>query len=103
MRAVNGYVEETEPFKMVKDPEKLPAVGTVLGGCLEALRIASVLLAPFLPDQCAEFWRRIDQADRAEAIADRGKGDFSEWTKWGGLATGSTIVAGKPLFPRYQG
>ncbi len=102
VRAVNGYVEQTEPFRMAKDEARLPEVGTVLGRCLEALRIASVLLAPFLPDRCAEFWRRIGQADLAEALANRGTGDLAAWARWGRLLPGTVIEAGKPLFPRYQ-
>jgi methionyl-tRNA synthetase len=77
---------------MARDPEKLPAVGTVLGSCLEALRIASVLLAPFLPDRCAELWRRIGEGD----------GTFEERVRWGRLVPGTAIESGKPLFPRYQ-
>jgi len=101
VRYVDSYIEQTEPFKLAKDPEKLPEVGTILYNCAEALRIASVLLWPFIPDACEAFWGRIGYGHYAEALA-KGEGDLAAWTVWGQLEPGTPIEKGDPLFPRWQ-
>lgn len=99
---VDNYIEQTAPFKLAKDPEKMPEVGTILYNCIEALRIASILLWPFIPAACEKFWQRIgcDYAQQMQANA--GKGKLAEWVKWGQLEPGTAIEKGDPLFPRYQ-
>ena len=100
VRRVDAYVEATQPFKMVKDPEKEPEVGPVLVRCLEALRVASVLLWPITPHKVEAFWARIGCGGYAEALADRGRGDLERWAAWGGLAPQTPVEKGDPLFPR---
>ncbi len=98
---VDSYIEQTRPFTMAKEPEKMPEVGGVLYNCAEALRIASVLLWPFIPDACEAFWSRIG-CDYAEQMkANGGKGKLDEWLGWGQLAPGTSIEKGEALFPRY--
>ena len=84
----------------------MPEVGTILYNCAEALRIASVLLWPFIPDKCEAFWGRIGFGHYAEQLKDNGTGDLEAWVKWGpdsgGLKPGTPIEKGAPLFPRYQ-
>ena len=100
--AVDTYIEERAPFKLAKDPDKLPEVGTILYNCVEALRIASVLLWPFIPDKCEQFWSRIGFGHYAEQLKDGGRGDLEAWVKWGQLVPGTPIEKGEALFPRYQ-
>jgi methionyl-tRNA synthetase len=102
VRSVDTYIEETAPFKLAKDPEKMSEVGTILYNCAEALRIASVLLWPFIPDKCEAFWSRIGCGHYAEQLKDNGRGDLEAWVKWGQLKPGTPIEKGDALFPRYQ-
>ena len=97
---VDSYIEQTAPFKLAKDPEKMPEVGTILYNCLEALRIASVLLWPFVPDACEKFWSRIGCAGYTDALK-QGRGDLAAWVQWGQLQPGTPIEKGDALFPRY--
>jgi len=99
VRAVDTYIELTQPFKRAKEDPAL--VGTILYNCAEALRIASVLLWPFIPDACKEFWRRIGCSQYADALH-AGRGDLDKWTQWGQLQPGTTIEKGPALFPRYE-
>ena len=99
---VDSYIEQTAPFKLAKDPEKMPEVGTILYNCAEALRIASVLLWPFIPDACEVFWSRIGCSHYTEQLANGGRGDLEAWVQWGQLQPGTPIEKGDPLFPRYQ-
>jgi len=101
VRAIDSYIEQTAPFKLAKDPDQLPGVGTILYNCAEALRIASVLLWPFIPDACEAFWSRIGCSGYAEALK-QGKGDLEQWVQWGQLEPGTPIEKGPALFPRYQ-
>ncbi len=98
---IDSLIEETKPFTLAKDESKLPEVGTILYNCIEALRIASVLLWPFIPDACEAFWGRIG-CDYAAQLKS-GAGRLDEWTRWGQLKPGTPIEKGEPLFPRYQG
>jgi len=103
VQKVDEYIEVTAPFKLAKDPEKLPEVGVILSNCVEALRIASVLLWPFLPNQCEAFWSRIGCDYQAQMDANGGLGRLDEWAQWGQLKPGTKIEKGEALFPRYQG
>ena len=102
VRAVNAYIDRHEPFRLAKDPQQLPAVGTILYQCAEAMRIATVLLWPLLPEKAEEAWRRLGCSAYAEAVAN-GRGAFDAWAQWGGLEPGTPIAQGPPLFPRKRG
>jgi len=102
VQKTDSYIEMTAPFKLAKDPEKMPEVGTILYNCAEALRIASVLLWPFIPDKCELFWKRIGFGHYADQLKDKGRGDLNAWVQWGQLKPGTPIEKGEALFPRYQ-
>jgi len=98
---VDHLIERTSPFKLAKDPAKLPEVGTILYNCAEALRIASILLWPIIPAKCEEIWRRIGCSHYAEALKDNGRGELAKWVTWGQLKPGAPLQTGDALFPRY--
>ncbi|HEX8272295.1 MAG TPA: methionine--tRNA ligase [Longimicrobiaceae bacterium] len=102
VRAVDGYIERMAPFKLAKDPERMPEVGAILYDCAEAMRIASLLLWPVLPEKMSEVWRRIGGDEYLSAVAQGGRGRLDEWTAWGLLKPGTPIAKGDALFPRYQ-
>jgi methionyl-tRNA synthetase len=102
VRATDGYIEKTQPFKLAKQPEHLPQVATILYNCAEALRIAGLMLWPFLPEKMEQLWQRLGCGDYVAALAERGAGDFAAWSSWGQLKPGSEIQQGDALFPRYQ-
>ena len=88
---VDLFITETEPFRMAKDETKREELGAVLYQCLETLRVACVMLEPFLPNKMAEV---------AESM-DLGKGTFAERVKWSGLKSGS-MVKKMAVFPRVE-
>ncbi len=102
VRAIDSYIEQTQPFKLAKDPANLPQVGTILYHCAEAMRIASLLLWPILPAKMEQLWHRIGCDHYTTALANRGTGRLHEWAKWGQLEPGTVIQQGDPLFPRHQ-
>ena len=86
IRSVNKYMEESAPWKLVKDDKE--AAGRVLYTAGEALRISAVLLSPVMPN-------------RTEILLDalNAKGENLDW---GGLKSGRELKDHKPLFPRVK-
>jgi methionyl-tRNA synthetase len=93
--ATNQYLEKREPWKAAKD-ERADTVPTTLYTCCEALRVTTLLLAPFLPEAAAEIWSRLGVPDALESAR------LPDASAWGGLASGLTTTKGKPLFPRIE-
>ncbi len=107
VRSVDAYIDETKPFTLAKDEANLPQVATILYNCAEALRIATLLLWPFLPDQCGVQLRRMGFGEHAETLAGKpsvapGEGRLEQWCLWGLLKPGTPIEKGDALFPRYD-
>ena len=100
--SVDKYIENTRPFALAKEPGNMPEVGTILYNCLEALRIASVLLWPFIPAACEAFWGRIGCDYEAQMAANGGRGRLDVWARCGLLEPGTRVEKGEALFPRYQ-
>ena len=97
VRAVDGYINRTEPFRLAKTldehPENRERLGAILAHCAEALRIASVILSPALPDKTAELWQTWHCTPNP---GDR----FDDLVRWGSLAPGTSIAKGEVLFMR---
>jgi len=59
---VDGYINATEPFKLAKkleaEPHRTAELAAILYNCAEALRIASLLMAPAMPTKMADLWKR---------------------------------------------
>ncbi|MGI6591030.1 MAG: methionine--tRNA ligase [Eggerthellaceae bacterium] len=90
----NLYIDETEPFRMAKDPEKRDELAAVMYNLLEAIRIIALYMAPFAPNTSAEVYRRLGLGDITSIT------DIEAATKWGQLPSGNTVETGSPLFPR---
>ncbi len=88
----NKYIDETEPWKLGKDETKKARLASVLYNLLEAIRITSALLAPFMPTVMPKVW---EQIGASEADVEYGKLD-----KFGVLPENVTVHKGEILFPR---
>jgi methionyl-tRNA synthetase len=95
---VNRYLEERAPWKVAKEKGEgwEEHVQQTLYTSCEALRIAALLLAPFLPDTAPKILERLG---RPEALAGARLPDDAAW---GGLDAGSPVSKGAPLFPRIE-
>lgn len=99
VRAVDGFIERTQPFKLARDEAKRGELGTILYTCAEALRIASLILWPVIPTKVEAFWEATGQPYAASIGA--GQGQLTSWAAWGGSKEGAPF--GKVnLFPRYK-
>jgi methionyl-tRNA synthetase len=87
---INGYLERTAPWRQVKAGQ-VDQAATILYTAAEALRLASILLQPVLPERTAELWRRLGWQPPEPLRAG---------LTWGQLLPGSVVASGPPLFPR---
>jgi methionyl-tRNA synthetase len=90
--AVNQYLENAAPWKQAAQGKR-GEVRTALYASCEALRVASVLLQPVLPEKAGEVWRRLGWQPPAV---------LADGLAWGGLRPGSAVVSAAPLFPRME-
>jgi len=99
--AVDGYINQTEPFRMAKtltgpEDSRWGELGLILYNCAEALRIASALLLPFMPSKAADALAALG----CGAPAHGGLDDFCVWRGGHALAPGRPIAPGEGLFMR---
>lgn len=90
----NKYIDAEAPWQKVKSDRA--RAGTALYNTLEALRIATILLSPWLPTATAQVW---EQLGIAHPLASQ---RLSDATGWGRLAPGTRVRPGAPIFPRIE-
>lgn len=95
---MNKYIDEQAPWTLYKaaqagDAAAQEQLARVLYACLEATRIVSVFVTPFMPVAAQAIRSQLGLADR-EATWD----DLT----WGGLQASATVGPAQPLFPRLQ-
>ena len=96
VRSTNQYIEKSAPWKLAKE-KKQKRVEETLYNTLESLRIVALLIYPFMPTSAERIWKDIGIKTDISAIK-----NFEMETKWGKLASGSSITIGQPLFPRIE-
>ena len=91
LRRCNKYIDETEPWKLAKDPEKQDRLATVLYNLMEGIRMSAVALAAYLPETSEKILDMLGTKER----------DFLALDSFGRLETGHKVVE-KPeiLFAR---
>lgn len=87
----NKYVTDRRPWELAKEEAAAAELDTVLRSCLEALRCASVLLDPVMPEKMAELRAQLGLSGEV-TMADAGR--------WDGVPEGTRATPGEPLFPR---
>ncbi len=92
VRAANKYIAETQPWALAKDEAKAERLDTVLYTCVEALRCASILLDPVIPNKAQELR---EQLGLETLYYDLGKA-----SSWGDTPADTQTKPGDPLFPR---
>ena len=88
--AINKYLDDRAPWSLAKNGQR-EELGGVLYHALEAVRVVSVWITPFMPKAAAELRR---QLGLAEAPA------WEDAARWGLLRDGAALEAPTPIFPR---
>ena len=92
IQRANKYIDECAPWVLAKDESKKPRLATVMYNLLEALRVALVMLTPFIPQSCEKAFAQIGAA--GEAVTWETTGEY------GTLPADVTVHKGETLFPR---
>ncbi|WP_223066521.1 methionine--tRNA ligase [Paenibacillus caui] len=89
----NKYIDETQPWVLAKDEAKREQLASVMVHLLESLRIASILLQPFLTIAPAKIWSQLGIE----------QGELTVWESaktFGLIPAGTRLGAAEPIFPR---
>jgi methionyl-tRNA synthetase len=92
--AVDKYIVENEPWALgdKQDEESRQRLATVLYTSAEALRIATALAHPVMPESTAKIWEQL-------GLGDIRKFDLTKLA-WGQLQLGTKLGEVKAVFPR---
>ncbi len=88
----NKYIDETAPWVLAKDEANKPRLATVMYNLLEALRICTQLLTPFMPESTEKAAVQIGVPAELRTWEAAGE--------WGQLPASVTVHKGDTLFPR---
>ncbi len=92
IQRANKYIDETAPWVLAKDEAKKPRLASVMYNLLEALRVALIMLTPFMPDSCVKAFAQIGACDCCTTWDKAGE--------YGVLPADVTVHKGETLFPR---
>ncbi len=93
LSAADKYIVEQAPWKLIKKPDGAAALDATLYTAAEVVRIATVLLAPVIPDSAAKIWSQLGMPEPLESVRlDR--------LAWGQLVAGQKIGEIAAVFPR---
>jgi methionyl-tRNA synthetase len=93
--AVDKYIVEQAPWKLARQPEAAQQLDATLYTAAEALRIATALLYPILPESTPKIWAQLGMTEPIESVR------FSD-LRWGQLAAGQKIGEVSAIFPRFE-
>jgi len=88
----NKYIDETAPWVLAKDEANKPRLACVLYNLLDAIRIVSTLLSPFMPTTMPKVYEQIGAKDSDITYENVGKFNV--------LPADVTVKKGEVLFPR---
>ncbi|CAH0118571.1 Methionine--tRNA ligase [Paenibacillus sp. CECT 9249] len=89
----NKYIDETQPWVLAKDEAKRRELASVMAHLIESLRIASVMLQPFLTQAPQKVWAQLGIS----------AGELTSWDSirtFGIIPAGTKLSKGEPIFPR---
>lgn len=91
---VDKYIVENEPWALgeKQDEDSRARLATVLYTAAEALRIATALAHPVMPDATAKIWAQIGLGDIKKVALNE--------LAWGQLPLGTKLGEVQPVFPR---
>jgi len=88
----NKYIDENAPWVLAKDETKHARLATVMYNLLESIRLAGILLKPYMPESAEKI---LDQCGATE-----NERTWESAAAFGGLHAGATVQKGPVLFPR---
>ncbi|MBV9080870.1 MAG: methionine--tRNA ligase [Elusimicrobia bacterium] len=96
----NKFIDEQAPWKLGEADK--PKLAGILNECVRTLRVAAILLAPFMPQKCAEIWARLGERGTIEQAAPIWISSLAKGTI-PAFSSGQRVEKGDPLFMRKGG
>ncbi len=95
--AVDKYIVECAPWKLARQSDETSQrlLNETLYTAAEALRIATALVAPVLPQSAPKIWAQLGIAEPIESVR-------YQTLAWGGLQPGQKIGEVAAVFPRIE-
>ena len=93
---VDIFIDEHEPWRLAKDPDKRLELNAVLYTAAECLRILSLYIYPFMPGTAKNIAEQLGLDTNFNSPL------LSQEIKWGELQSGTKIRKGNSLFPRIE-
>ena len=90
LRRANKYIDETTPWTLAKSEETRGRLATVIYNLLETIRIAAVLLTPYIPTTADSIFNQIGTDKR----------DYDSVATFGSLESGKAVGEAAVLFAR---
>ena len=90
--SANKYIDDTAPWKLAKEPADADRLHLVLYNLAEVLRFVAVMIEPFIPGTTPEILKQLGLECKEQNLL--------EDLTWGGIADGTKVVKGEPLYPR---
>ena len=90
LRRANKYIDETTPWVLAKDEANRARLATVIYNLLETVRIAAVVLTPYIPSTAEKIFSQLG-TDKKE---------YSSAEVFGALEAGKPLGEASPLFAR---
>ncbi len=92
VRKANKYIADTKPWELARSEDTGARLDTVLNTLVEALRCASILLEPIIPEKAHELRKQLGIGNAPYDLGSAGE--------WGLIAPNTLTQPGDPLFPR---
>lgn len=94
VRALNKYIDTTEPWKLAKDEKASGDLDSVLYHLIDGLRIVALFVTPVIPIAAENMWGQLGLSDfTANNLAAAVPGKYPAGTK---------VNKTQPLFPRHE-
>jgi methionyl-tRNA synthetase len=95
--AVDKFIVQQAPWKLFRkeDEESRRQLETTLYTAAEALRVATALLGPVLPQSAPKIWAQLGMAEPIDSVR-------FDSLQWGGLQAGQRIGEVTAVFPRIE-
>src|SRR5690606_18877127 len=89
----NKYIDETQPWTLVKDEARQAELASTMYHLAESLRYASILIQPFMTKTPKLMWEQLG----IQSV------ELTSWEslrKFGNLPAGTKVNKAEPMFPR---
>lgn len=92
----NKYIDETAPWALTKDESKKQELANTMYNLVEALRVISGLIYPYMPTTAGKLWQQLNLPGTIEELR------LADIEKWGGTPVNMHIGQAQQLFPRIE-